>query len=41
LDRCNEIDPKFVPKMADWRPYPDQGRNDRLLDGLRRHGLLP
>jgi adenylate cyclase len=41
LDRCNAIDPKFVPKMADWRPYPDQGRNDRLLDGLRRHGLLP
>ncbi len=40
LDRCNAIDPAYVPKMAGWRPYPDETRIERLLGGLRRHGLL-
>lgn len=41
LERCDQMDPGFVAKMADWRPYPDRARNQRLLDGLRRHKLLP
>ncbi len=41
LDRCNAIDSDFVSKMADWRPYPDQKRNEHLLNGLRRHKLHP
>ena len=40
LDRCNAIDPSYVAKMADWRPYSDEDRNRRVLGGLRRHKLL-
>ncbi len=41
LDRCASIDPAYLTHKSDWRPYPDQARNDQLLDGLRRHELLP
>jgi adenylate cyclase len=41
LDRCRTIDPTYVTRMANWRPYPDEARNDHLLSGLRRHKLLP
>jgi adenylate cyclase len=41
LDRCNAIDPKFITRMANWRPYSDQKRNEHFLSGLRRHNLLP
>jgi adenylate cyclase len=41
LDRCRSIDPDYVTRMAAWCPYPDAARNDHLLGGLRRHGLLP
>ncbi len=41
LRRCQELNPDYLAKKSDWRPYPDQARNDHLLSGLRRHGLLP
>jgi adenylate cyclase len=41
LDRCRAIDPNYLPRMAGWRPYANQERNDHLLSGLRRHGLFP
>jgi adenylate cyclase len=41
LDRCRTIDPKYLSRMAGWRPYADQARNEHLLSGLRRHGLFP
>lgn len=41
LDRCRTIDPEYVTKKADWRPYSDEQRNRHLLSGLRRHKLLP
>jgi adenylate cyclase len=41
LDRCRAIDPNYLSRMAGWRPYADQRRNDHFLGGLRRHGLFP
>jgi adenylate cyclase len=41
LERCRAIDPDYLSKMRGWRPYADQARNQHLLSGLRRHGLLP
>jgi adenylate cyclase len=41
LDRCRAIDPNYLSRMAGWRPYADQARNEHLLSGLRRHGLFP
>jgi adenylate cyclase len=41
LERCRAIDPDYLSKMRDWRPYVDQARNQHLLSGLRRHGLFP
>ncbi len=41
LDRCRAIDPSYLSKMAGWRPYADQARNEHFLSGLRRHGLFP
>ena len=35
------LDPDYLSKMRDWRPYADQARNQHLLSGLRRHGLFP
>ena len=40
LDRCAAIEPGFVAQRAHWQPYPDQQRNEHLLAGLRRHGLV-
>ena len=41
LDRCNAIDPDYVARKGNWRPYSDQKRNEHFLSGLRRHKLLP
>jgi adenylate cyclase len=41
LDRCRAIDPNYLSRMAGWRPYADQTRNEHFLGGLRRHGLFP
>ena len=41
LDRCRAIDPNYLSRMAGWRPYADQTRNDHFLGGLSRHGLFP
>ena len=41
LDKCKAINPKYLTRMADWRPYANQARNEHLLSGLSRHGLLP
>jgi adenylate cyclase len=41
LNRCRAIDPNYLSRMANWRPYADQARNDHVLSGLRRHGLSP
>ena len=41
LDRCKAIDPEYLATRAGWRPYPNQARNEHLLSGLRRHGMLP
>jgi adenylate cyclase len=40
LDRCAAIEPGFLAQMAHWQPYPDRRRNEHLLAGLRRHGLV-
>ena len=40
LDRCEATKPGFVTQRAHWQPYPDQRRNEHLLAGLRRHGLV-
>ena len=39
LERCADLDPDYLSKMRDWRPYADQARNQHFLSGLRRHGL--
>lgn len=41
LERCRAIDPDYLPSMDGWRPYAEQARNQRFLNGLRRHGLFP
>jgi adenylate cyclase len=41
LARCDDLDPSYVERKATWSPYPDADRNQHLLSGLRRHGLLP
>ncbi|MXN64931.1 adenylate/guanylate cyclase domain-containing protein [Stappia sp. GBMRC 2046] len=41
LERCNALEPGFVARKANWQPYADDERNQHLLSGLRRHGLLP
>jgi adenylate cyclase len=40
LDRCDAIEPGFIAQRAHWQPYSDLRRNEHLLAGLRRHGLL-
>lgn len=40
LERCRELDPGYIERHADWRPYPDEDRNRRIMDGLRRHELI-
>lgn len=40
IERCSAIDPDYVAKRADWRPYPDAARNAHVMDGLRRHNLI-
>lgn len=40
IERCNEIDPNYVAGKANWRPYAQQARNDHVLSGLKRHGLI-
>jgi adenylate cyclase len=41
LAKCRAIDPNYLSKMAGWRPYAEEARNEHYLSGLRRHGLLP
>ena len=41
IDRCRARDPDYLRGKERWSPYPDPERNEHLLDGLRRHGLLP
>lgn len=36
LYRCEHIQPGFVAARANWRPYRDSVRNERLLDGIRK-----
>jgi adenylate cyclase len=40
IAQCSAIDPGYVAKRAEWRPYPDEKRNAHIMDGLRRHNLL-
>lgn len=40
LAKCDRIDPGYVSRMKDWRPYPDDERNTWIMDGLVRHKLL-
>jgi len=40
LDRCTAIDPTYVAKKADWRPYADEKRSAHIMAGLRRHNLV-
>ncbi len=40
IAQCSAIDPGYLAKRADWRPYPDEKRNIHVMDGLRRHNLL-
>ncbi len=40
LERCTAIDPEYVAKKIDWRPYPDESRNNHILDGLKRNNLF-
>ena len=41
LAKCAAIDPNYVTRKSDWRPYANHERNSHLLSGLRRHNLLP
>jgi adenylate cyclase len=36
LGRCDRIQPGFVAARADWRPYRDFGRNEHILEGIRK-----
>jgi adenylate cyclase len=38
LGRCERTQPGFVAARADWRPYQDSGRNEHILDGIRKVG---
>ena len=39
LQECERIRPGFVNKRAEWRPYPDLARNEKLFAGLKQVGL--
>jgi len=41
LDRCERLEPEFLAKRGQWRPYSDDERNKRFFAGPVRHGLLP
>jgi TolB-like protein/Flp pilus assembly protein TadD len=36
LGRCERIQPGFVAARAVWRPYQVSGRNEHILDGIRK-----
>jgi len=36
LGRCERIQPGFVAARVNWRPYKDSGRNEHILDGIRK-----
>ena len=36
---CERISPGYTAKRAEWCPYPDPARNEKLFAGLRRTGL--
>ena len=36
LTKCDELSSGFVESRRDWRPYADEARNERLLEGLRK-----
>jgi TolB-like protein/Flp pilus assembly protein TadD len=36
LGRCERIRPGFVAARAHWRPYRDSGRDQYILDGIRK-----
>lgn len=40
LEKCSELDSEYLIHKSDWRPYPDQIRNDVIMSGLRRHDLI-
>jgi hypothetical protein len=40
LERCTALDPDYVKKKSDWRPYADPARNAHVMDGLRRNKLI-
>ncbi|MBT4933764.1 MAG: adenylate/guanylate cyclase domain-containing protein [Rhodospirillaceae bacterium] len=40
LKKCSAIDARYVSSKSNWQPYPDEQRNQHILDGLLRHGLV-
>ena len=40
LKQCETIKPGFAESRKNWKPYSDEARNQNVLGGLIRHGLL-
>ena len=40
LRECERLQPGFLAKRRNWRPYSDDGRNQSFFAGMLRHGLL-
>ncbi len=40
LEKCDAIVPGYEPSKTAWRLYPDDVRNELVMNGLRRHKLL-
>lgn len=40
IAHCDRLEPGFVARRKDWRPYPSEDRNAQLLGPLRENGLL-
>jgi adenylate cyclase len=35
MAKCEELSPGFIASRADWQPYADSARNERLAEGRR------
>ncbi|UCH28841.1 MAG: tetratricopeptide repeat protein [Myxococcales bacterium] len=40
LRECERLEPGLCQSRASWAPYQDAARNQKLFDGVHRHGLL-
>lgn len=40
LRECERLEPGLCQSRASWAPYQDEARNQKLFEGVHRHGLL-